>query len=339
MAKDPSVKILTFYHKRDILFENDIIQPLHLGRKVASEKSKDGQISSEELNWLKSSMEGDDTGDNISHLNRCFAEMTGIYWAWKNYDQLGTPDYIGFMHYRSLFFFGPYPAYKEENFLDKIGCPYLRRILKYADVDVICGFVDYLEYSAEENHHNLVVYEKRERRDEHLEYTKQWIKENRPDIYPLFEKYLKGKINGPQKNMFIMRKDLFFEYCEFIFPCMFAVWEKFKDTIENPSNNRLIGILAEYVTAFWLTYLKERGCNTLSFPVVRPDFEMNHLSDLSKNVYYARHYIRTWLLQLKYGMLSKLRGGKKGKKYQLKFNEMKRIRAEIKTMLNSKENQ
>lgn len=67
--------------------------------------SKDGEISKEDFEWMCGNMIGDDTGDNISHLNRYFCELTGIYWAWKNYDKLGNPDYIGFMHYRRHFIF------------------------------------------------------------------------------------------------------------------------------------------------------------------------------------------------------------------------------------------
>lgn len=29
----------------------------------------------------------DNTGDNISHLNYCFGQTTGIYWVWKNVDK------------------------------------------------------------------------------------------------------------------------------------------------------------------------------------------------------------------------------------------------------------
>ncbi|HBK6302481.1 TPA: DUF4422 domain-containing protein, partial [Campylobacter jejuni] len=103
--QNPSIKILVGYHKPAELLKDDILTPIHLGRALATEASKDGNISKDDYKWMCENMIGDDTGDNISYLNRCLNELTGIYWAWKNYDKLGNPDYIGFMHYRRHFIF------------------------------------------------------------------------------------------------------------------------------------------------------------------------------------------------------------------------------------------
>ena len=98
-----NVKVIVAYHKKDILYKNEILIPLHSGRAVAYDKSKDGVISVDDYNWLINNLLGDDSGDNISVANRALNEMTAIYWAWKNYDKLGNPDYIGLNHYRRLF--------------------------------------------------------------------------------------------------------------------------------------------------------------------------------------------------------------------------------------------
>ena len=42
-------------------------------------------------------MIGYNTGYNISDKNREYCKLTGIYWAWKNYDKLENPDYIRFI--------------------------------------------------------------------------------------------------------------------------------------------------------------------------------------------------------------------------------------------------
>lgn len=61
--------------------------------------------------------DGDDTGDNISHLNRSLNELTDVYLAWKNYDKLGNPDYICFMSYRRFLIFNEYKydIYEQNN--------------------------------------------------------------------------------------------------------------------------------------------------------------------------------------------------------------------------------
>ena len=43
---------------------------------------------------------GDDTGDNISRLNKTYGEMTAHYWLWKNYLPSAKEEYIGLCHYR-----------------------------------------------------------------------------------------------------------------------------------------------------------------------------------------------------------------------------------------------
>ena len=122
--QNPSIKILVGYHKPAELLKDDILTPIHLGRALATEASKDGNISKDDYKWMCENMIGDDTGDNISYLNRYLNELTGIYWAWKNYDKLGNPDYIGYVHYRRLFLFDERDIYlfKNKSYLYEIYC-------------------------------------------------------------------------------------------------------------------------------------------------------------------------------------------------------------------------
>ena len=132
----PTVKILISYHKPAVLLKDEVLTPIHVGRVLATESSKDGSMSEEDYKWMLENMIGDDTGDNISHLNRTLNELTSMYWAWKNYDKLGNPDYIGFMHYRRIFDFldksKPLPINKD------LGLPEL----EYLDDEIFKEYYD-----------------------------------------------------------------------------------------------------------------------------------------------------------------------------------------------------
>ena len=114
------IKILISYHKPYSLLKNKIFLPVHVGRDVAMEKSKDGKIALKDYNWLIKNLIGDNTGENISYKNREWCELTAIYWAWKNYDKIGNPSYIGFMHYRRFFEFDNYKKRVNKEKLDLI---------------------------------------------------------------------------------------------------------------------------------------------------------------------------------------------------------------------------
>ena len=87
------IKILIAAHKVTPLLNTEIFNPIHVGRALSSNKV----ISK------MSHCDGDDTGKNISIQNRRYAEVTALYWAWKNIP--AGVQYIGLMHYSRYFNF------------------------------------------------------------------------------------------------------------------------------------------------------------------------------------------------------------------------------------------
>ena len=85
--EEPNISILVAYHKNDVIYRDTTYSPIHVGRSISP-------VSLE--------MMGDDTGDNISHKNGSFCELTALHWAWKN---LKGVDFIGLCHYRRFFDF------------------------------------------------------------------------------------------------------------------------------------------------------------------------------------------------------------------------------------------
>ena len=93
--ENPLIKILVSYIKPSYLFKSKILTPMHLGRSVATEVSKDGEVSEDDLKWLYDNCIGDDDFDgSISNVNRRVGFLTGTYWAWQNYEKLGNPEYF-----------------------------------------------------------------------------------------------------------------------------------------------------------------------------------------------------------------------------------------------------
>ena len=245
-----SVKILVCYHKKDVLFQDEILTPIHVGRAAAKQRTDNPDTA-----WLLESMIGDDTGENISLKNASYNELTAVYWAWKNYAALGNPEYIGLAHYRRHFVLKrtdlPEIVYRGEDpeeFLSMIGYSpkKLRRMLAGKDFAAHMSRVD-------------SVYEQyiRSHRPEDLEMAVRILTELYPEYGDTAQEYLTGT-RGFFCNMFLMRRELFFDYCSFLFPIL----EEFGKRTER-KNQRLF--ISERLTGIYLTHLlrQKKRCRTL----------------------------------------------------------------------------
>ena len=256
------LKVLVSYHKPSTLIKNDIFVPIHVGRALKDNESKDGKINLDDYNWLLDNMIGDNTGDNISLKNREYCELTGIYWAWKNYEKLGNPEYIGFMHYRRFLIFNEYEYDKysqdilektyREIFIDKIDDEKLK---KYGiDEKYINEYI---------NKYDVILPLKSELKLLNINSAREDYEKNIPGVnvqdydsmvniiiksHPEYKKYILEQINTSRRyfyQLFIIRKDLFFDYCNFLFSVLKEL-ESIID-ISNYSINgkRTLGYLGE----------------------------------------------------------------------------------------------
>lgn len=217
------VKILVAYHKKDYIYNSNKLVPIHCGREVAFEKTKDGRISKDEFEWLLNNTIGDDTGDNISYLNRTLNEMTAIYWAWKNYDKLGNPDYIGLNHYRRYF------------------------EINYGKIDKILSKYDFIKqkHSISKQSFYDIWINFEDRNKDFIDNAIKICKDVDPTEGTEIEKFLKGNIHRGFCNMFIMKKEDFFKYCEFFFPIVLKLPQEV-------SFGRQAGYFAELLTSYYL---------------------------------------------------------------------------------------
>jgi hypothetical protein len=209
--KENNIDIFVVTHKGFYLpVENDIYKIITVG---------DRNING--INHFKDN----DSLNNISHLNCFFSELTAIYYIWKNYD---IKEWIGFCHYRRFF-----------EFLDNV--PDLNKL----GVDVVLPQHFEFEHSIYAQYDICSNKEDLDLIIEILEHLFDVLKMDKNLIYEFFHK--NNKLYAC--NMFIIKRELFNEYCEFIFHVLFEYLriknlrnsEDIKQMVQNNSEKYLKG--------------------------------------------------------------------------------------------------
>ena len=215
-------------------------------------------------NGIKTEL-GDHTGDNISELNRYFSEYSVIYWAWKNQEA----DYYGLMHYRRYLSFANRkfetgevrqvimpsmtPACIHACGLDREECM-RETIMQY---DMIVGM-----------DHDVVDDECKDRSIKNakqfwLQYHSSYLKPEEFDLMlelirkynPTYEQDTIRYFNGLRFrgfNCFIMKKELFYEFCEYVFPMLFEFHERVNRENNSTLTNRNVGYAGEWFYSIWV---------------------------------------------------------------------------------------
>lgn len=216
------IKIIVAAHKPAPMPDGKCYMPLHVGRQ-----GREGI-----------GFEGDDSGDNISAKNPSFCELTGIYWAWKNL----RADYVGLAHYRRLFVKGNHMSLKAK----------WRSVLTDDDWEHALAGVGVIvpkkrhyfietsrsQYEHAHNPHDLVVAE-------------EVLSELHPEAIGAWHNVM-NRTSGHRFNMFVMRRDLFDDYCEFIFSILFAMEKRIDTSDYNAYNGRVFGFIGERLMDVWL---------------------------------------------------------------------------------------
>lgn len=254
------IKILVSYHKPATLLVNEILTPIHLGRALSETSLKDGKTSQEDYQWMLDNMIGDDTGDNISHLNPRFCELTAMYWAWKNQDKLDNPDYIGFMHYRRHLSFNTKKTfdYSSPGWIDNDVLDYKYISMhnltenKISDIvlskDVVAGKAapknPYKQYQTANEYLHIEDYD----------LALKILKDKYPEMTPYADKYNAGK-KSYFCNLFVMKKEIFNEYCKILFDVLFELDKKINYENYGYQEARVIGYISERLTGIYFTFL------------------------------------------------------------------------------------
>ncbi|TLD80475.1 DUF4422 domain-containing protein [Helicobacter sp. MIT 05-5293] len=247
-----NIKILVCYHKPSPIIANEVLQPILLGAQGANAKVKD------ELENLckraKTTLWYDNTGEHISELNPYFCELTAMYWAWKNLDA----DYYGLFHYRRVLDFGakiPLKNYNDVNhiriapsrLIDTFGLNprIIEQNLQQADIIVSKRIVVPYGWESARFFNQYEIYAKDHHRKD-LDIVLEIIRNKYPHYEEALQKvfFTKGQ-RLSWCNMFVMRKELYFEYCDFLFDVLFEAQKHIDITFYTPRQSRIYGFLAE----------------------------------------------------------------------------------------------
>lgn len=206
---------------------------------------------------------GDDTGDHISERRMTFNELTVQYWAWKN----AKADYVGLCHYRRYMVFSanklPQDPYGNVLF-DKLNtksckkCGLLSREIMEQTIfenDILISEPYDVRYKGFQNlyeHYEEVPVQ--HRRD--MEIALDIVREASLEYAESVEEYFNGTLFYPC-NLFVMRWDIFDEYCHWLFPILFELEQRIDISAYDENECRVFGLLAERLLgAFFIEYIK-----------------------------------------------------------------------------------
>lgn len=214
-----NAKIIIATHKNYRMPSDEMYVPVHVG---AAGKA--------DLGYTR-----DDSGDNISLKNKNYCELTGLYWAWKNLDA----DCIGLAHYRRHFSIKP----KSDRWASILNAQELENLM--ADVDVVLPkprnyFIE-SNYSQYVHAHHAID----------LDTTRQILSERYPEYVSVYDDYMKRTI-GHRFNMFIMKKNVFDSYCEWLFDILFELEKRLDISQYNQNDSRVFGFVSERLIDVWL---------------------------------------------------------------------------------------
>lgn len=215
------IKIITAAHKPYTIPDDPMYLPVQVG---ATGRDSIGY-------------QRDDEGENISHLNPYYCELTGLYWGWKNLDT----DYIGLDHYRRHF---QGKKKGEIPFESVLTTEEAENMLKTTDIILPKKRHYYIETLGD--HYAHTHYKK------DLDKTRAIIARLYPQYLLAFDRHLKAR-SGHMFNMFIMKKQLADAYCSFLFPILKELQKQVDYIAYDDFQARLFGRISELLLDVWIS--------------------------------------------------------------------------------------
>ncbi|MBR6459043.1 MAG: DUF4422 domain-containing protein [Actinomycetaceae bacterium] len=223
-------RIVIAAHKPYWTPEDSLYLPVHVG----------AANSDTQLNFQR-----DDEGENISASNPRYSELTALYWAWKN---LKDEDALGLAHYRRHFAGrgerGVLSGAEAAQMLER--CPIILPKKRNYYIETVGNHYAHTFDAA------------------HLDVVRDVLGELSPESLPAYEKVLSAR-GAHIFNMMLMRRDLFDEYCSWLFPILFEVEKRLDFEGMTAFEARVVGRLSELLIDAWLN---TKGYDYIECPVM-----------------------------------------------------------------------
>jgi hypothetical protein len=240
-----------------------------------------------------SGIQGDDTGDNISMKNKTFAELTGLYWAWKNLKKL-YPDveYVGLCHYRR--YFARSPCWANPN---------LHRLIPFNKLPALPGKADFEQMLKRDQvilaQQTFFTCTNSQYYKTHPDacYSSDWevlkkiLSELCPDYNSAFLEIWKSN-RMSWYCAFVAEYDFLDKYCRWLFPILFEAERRIKTDNYTTQQKRVFAYFGEYLLN---VYIKKHQLRVKRLP-------MFFLVEKKLKPYWCR-----WLKDLFYGIIVRLR--------------------------------
>lgn len=172
----------------------------------------------------------DDEGENISSKNRIYCELTALYWAYKNL----KADHIGLCHYHRFMDLSGIDISKYEVILPKKRHYYIETV-----------------YDQYKHAHGPVG----------LDIARKIIEKDHPDYLDPFDECMNRR-SLHIWNMFVMRYDIFIDYCDFLFDILFTIEKELGDV------DRIYGHISERLLD---VYLERNGIEYIEADLIETE--------------------------------------------------------------------
>lgn len=188
---------------------------------------------------IEGAVDDNEFKDNISIKNDIYCELTGYYHIWKHIKDV---DYVGFCHYRRFFAHKRFSYHPSKAILTNDD---ILSLLKKCDVVLAAP------NSKRGRRHGCFPNEEEAKEFFPYRVMLPVIEELYPDYVDAFkEEFLIPEMS--YFNMLICRKDLFDEYCHFLFDILFMVESNLKKDSCGGVAPREMGFFSEWLLNVWV---------------------------------------------------------------------------------------